>query len=107
MTQKVTHPESVSKILHILSILADHITTSQLTTIKSQVTGVYMIEKNTKRNEIYVEIVCYFLYIIHPQSIFSIFLIIFLNSDIDLLDLTKLVNLFQIKDPRKCTELVP
>ena len=36
-----------------------------------------------------------------------IFLIKFLNSDIDLLDLTKLSNLFQIKDPRKCTELEP
>ena len=43
----------------------------------------------------------------HPQSMFPIFLIAFLNSDIDLLDLTKLGNLFQIKDPRKCTELVP
>ena len=30
----------------------------------------------------------------------------FLNSDIDLLDLIKLGNLFKIKDPRKCTELV-
>ena len=77
MTRKVTHPESVSKILHIFSILTDHAATSQLTTTKSQVTGVYMIKKNTKRNEIYVEIVCYLLYIIHPRSIFSIFLIIF------------------------------
>ena len=51
--------------------------------------------------------VCYLLYIMHSQSIFLIFLITFLNSDIDLLDLTKLGNLFQIKDPRKCTELVP
>ena len=33
---------------------------------------------------------------------FPILLIIFLNSDIDLLDLTKLGNLFQIKDPRNC-----
>ena len=45
--------------------------------------------------------VCYLLHIIHPQPIFPIFLITFLNSDIDLLDLTKLGNLFQIKDPRK------
>ena len=49
----------------------------------------------------------YFLHIIHPQSIFPVFLITFLNSDIDLLDLTKFGNLFQIKHPRKCTELVP
>ena len=51
--------------------------------------------------------VCYLLHIIHPQSMFPIFLITFLNSDTDLLDLTKLGNLFQIKDPRKCAELVP
>ena len=38
---------------------------------------------------------------------FPIFLVTFLNSDTDLLDLTKLVNFLQIKDPRKCTELVP
>ena len=49
----------------------------------------------------------YLIHIIHPQSIFPIFLIIPLNSDIDLLDLTKLGNLFQIKDPIKCTEFVP
>ena len=34
--------------------------------------------------------VCYLLCIIHPQSIFPIFFITFLNSDIDLKDLTKL-----------------
>ena len=51
--------------------------------------------------------VCYLLHVIHPQSIFPIFLIKFLNSDIDLLDLTKLGNLFQVKDPKKYTELVP
>ena len=50
--------------------------------------------------------VCYILHIIHPQSIFRIFMIKFLNSDTDLLDLTKLGNLFKIKDPRKCTALV-
>ena len=32
---------------------------------------------------------CYLLDIVHPQSVFPIFLIIHLNSDIDLLDLTK------------------
>ena len=51
--------------------------------------------------------VCYLLHIMHLQSIFPIFLITFLNSDIDLLVLTKLGNPFQIKDLRKCTELVP
>ena len=50
--------------------------------------------------------VCYLLHIIHPQSIFPIFLITFLNSDIDLL-VNMLGNLFQINDPRKCIELVP
>ena len=49
----------------------------------------------------------YLLHIIHPQSIFATFLITFVNSDTDLLDLTKLDSLFQSKDPRKCTELVP
>ena len=42
-----------------------------------------------------------------PTVKISDFFITFLNSDIDLLDLTKLGNLFQIMDPRKCTELVP
>ena len=42
--------------------------------------------------------VCYLLHIIHPQSIFPIFFITFLNSHIDLLDLTKLGSLFQIKE---------
>ena len=50
--------------------------------------------------------VCYLLDIIHSQSILPIFLIIFLNSDIDLLDLIKLSNLFQIRDPQKCLKLV-
>ena len=67
-----------------------------------------MVLKNTKRNKNYMEIgSVYFLHIIHPQSIFPVFLITFLNSDIDLLDLTIFGNLFQIKHPRKCTELVP
>ena len=56
MTQKVTHPVSISKMLHILGILTDHIATFHLVTIKSQVTGDYMILKNTKNNKTYVEI---------------------------------------------------
>ena len=51
--------------------------------------------------------VYYLVHIIDTQLIFPIFLIIFLNSDIEVLDLTKLGNLFQIKDPRKFTDLVP
>ena len=42
-----------------------------------------------------------------PVVNISDFLITFLNSDIDVIDWTKLGNLFQIRDPRKCTELVP
>ena len=56
MTHKVIHPESVSMMLHILGILADYIATSQLDTIKSQVTSDYMISKNIKKNKDYVEI---------------------------------------------------
>ena len=96
-THKVIHPESISKMVHILGILTDHIATSQLDTIEIQVTGDHMIRKNKLR---------YLLHNIHPQSIFLIFLIIFLNSDINLLDLTKSGNLFQIKDQRKCKEFV-
>ena len=55
MTHKVIQPASISKILHILGILADHIATSQLDTIKSQVTGDCMLIKNTK-NKNYIEI---------------------------------------------------
>ena len=102
------HPELVSMMLHILGILADHIANIQLDTIKSQVAGDYMISKNIEQGLCGNWLkVCYRLHIIHPQSIFPIFLITFLNSDIDLLDLTRLGNLFQIKDPRKCTALVP
>ena len=43
VTHKVIHPELVSMTLHILGIFADHIVTSQLDTIKSQVTDDYMI----------------------------------------------------------------
>ena len=42
------HPESISKMLPILGILSDHIA-------NSQVTGDYMILKNTKKNNNYVE----------------------------------------------------
>ena len=84
----------MSQTLHILGILTDHIETCQLDTIKSQVTGDYMILKNTKKNKNHVEFGS------------KCFLITFLSSDIDLLDLTKLGNLLEIKDTRKCTELV-
>ena len=96
MTNKVIHHESISKMLHILGILTDHRATIQLDTIKSQVTGDYLILKNTKKNKNYEEISskCANFYISYTHSQYS---------DIDLLDLTKLVNLFQIKDPRKYT----
>ena len=58
MTRSDTIKETPSvniKSLHILDILAGHIVTSQLATIKSQVTGAYMTQKNTKKNETYVE----------------------------------------------------
>ena len=100
------HPESIYKMLYIAGILIDHIATSQFDAIKSQMSVDYLLLKNTKKNKSYVEI-GYLLHVMRPQSIFPIFLIIFLNSDIDLLDITKLGKLFQIKDPRKCTELVP
>ena len=54
---KVTHPESISEMLHTLGILKDHISTSQLATIKSQVIGAYVNQKNTMKNETYVGIV--------------------------------------------------
>ena len=56
MTHTVIHPESVFMMLHILGILADHIATSQLDAIKSQVTGDPMISKNIKKDKDYVEI---------------------------------------------------
>ena len=56
MTHKVTLPESICKKVNTLGILTDHIATRKLAKIKSQVTGVYMIRKNTKKNEICVEI---------------------------------------------------
>ena len=56
MTHKVIHPGSISKMLHIIGILTDHIATSQLDTIKSQVPGDYLILKTTKKNKNYMEI---------------------------------------------------
>ena len=50
------HPESISKMIHILGILADHIATCQFDIIKILVTGDYMILKNTKKDKNYVEI---------------------------------------------------
>ena len=43
-------------MLHILGILSDHIATSQLDTIKTIVTGDYMISKNLRIYMDYVEI---------------------------------------------------
>ena len=70
----MTHLESISKMLHILGILTDHIATSHLATTKSQVTGVYMIQKNTKKNKSYVEIGSNLLHIIPPTVNISDFL---------------------------------
>ena len=88
-------------MLHIFGRLTGHTATSQLATIKSQVTGVYMIRKNTKKNETDMEVdsECATFYISYAHSQYFRFLLIkFLNSDHDLLDLTKLGNSFQIKD---------
>ena len=109
-TPNVTHPQSIFMMLHILSILTDHIMNQSIHYNKESSDWCLHHPKEHKEEwdlrENWLK-VCYLLHIIHPQSIFSIFLITFLNSDIDLLDLTKLGNLFQIKDPRKCTESVP
>ena len=56
VTHKVIHRESISKMLHSVDNLSDHIAPSQLDTIKSQVAGDYLILKNTKKNKNYVEI---------------------------------------------------
>ena len=90
-------------MLHILGILTDHIATSQLDDIKSQVTGDYMILKNAKKNKNYAEIGsnCTTFYISYAHS--QYFLITFLNSDTGLLGLTKLGNLFQINSQRVST----
>ena len=50
MAHKVTHPESICEMLHTLRIIAD-----QLAAIKSHVAGVYMNQKNRKKNKTYVE----------------------------------------------------
>ena len=42
-----------------------------------------------------------FLHIKHPQSISPIFLILFLNSNNELLDFTTAGRLFHIREPRK------
>ena len=56
VAHKVTHSVSISKMLHILGILTDHIAKFHLATIKSQVTDDYMILKNTKKKKNYVKI---------------------------------------------------
>ena len=65
------HPESIYQMLQVLGILTDHIATSQLDTIKSQVTGDYFILKNTKKSKNYVEIgskyATYYISYIHSQ----------------------------------------
>ena len=106
MTHKLIYPEPISKMLLIFGILTDHIATSQIDW------WLHGSNKNTKKNKNYLEIgsKCATFYVSNiyvSQSIFPIFLITLLNSDIGLLHLTKLGNLFQINDPRKCTELVP
>ena len=73
--KKMTHPESISKMLHILGILTDHIATSKLATIKSQVTSVNVIRKDIKKNEAYLEIVseCATFYIPYTLSLYFLF----------------------------------
>ena len=68
--REVIHTESISKMLQILGILADHIASRQLDTIKSQVIGDYMILKSTKKNKNYGEIgsKCATVYISHTHS---------------------------------------
>ena len=70
MTHKVIHPESISKMLHIVGILTDHIATSQLDTIKSQVLGDYLTPRNTKKDKNYVKIgsKCATFYISYTRS---------------------------------------
>ena len=107
---KVIHPESTSMMLHIVGIIIDHISNLPIGYCKES-SGWWLHDpKEHKEEQELLENslkVCYLLQIMHPQSIFPIFLITFLNSDIDRLDLTKLDNLFQVKGPRKCAELVP
>ena len=56
VTCKMIHPESISNVVHISSILTNHIATSQQDTIKSQVPGDQLIIKNTTKNKNYVEV---------------------------------------------------
>ena len=51
VTQKVAHSESISKMFHIVGILTDHMANSQLAK-KSQMTGVYMIQKTQRRTRL-------------------------------------------------------
>ena len=86
-------------MLHILGILTNHIATSQLDTIKSQVTGDYIIRKNTKKNKIYAEIGSYYTPTVNISN--------FLDSIFKFRYWPARFNLLQIKDTRKCTKLVP
>ena len=95
-------------MLNTLGILTDHVATSQSSYRKEPSDWcLYESKEHKEEQDSNWLKTCYLLHIIHPQSILWIFLITFFNSDTDLLDLTKLGNLFQIKDPRKFTELVP
>ena len=104
MTHKLIHPESISKIhtIHILGILKN---SKQPSWHYNNSSDWWLHDPKEHKEEHELRRnwpkLCYLLHIIHLQSIFQIFLITFLNSDIDLLDLTKLGTLFQIKDPRK------
>ena len=103
----MTHPQSTLTLTR--GIITGHIATSQLAIDNKESSdwGLYDPKEHKEEGDLRGNWlnVCYLLHIIHPQSIFPIFSIVFLNSDTDLVDLTKLGNLFQIKDPRKCTEL--
>ena len=70
VTQKVIHSQTIYQIFHILGILTHHTATSQLAKIKSQMSGVYMIRKNRKRRENYLEIgsKCATIYIPYTHS---------------------------------------
>ena len=86
-------------MLQIAGILTYHTATSQLDSIKSQVPGDYLILKNTIMWKLAQSVL--------PSTYHAPAVNISDFLDIDLLDLTKLGNPFQINDPRKCTELVP
>ena len=83
MTHKVIYPESKFKMLHILGCYKE-----------SSHWCLHDPKEHKKEQELrgnWMK-VCYLLHIVHPKSIFLIFLITSLNSDIDLLDSTKLGN---------------